>query len=315
MKKIAKLVSVLLLAVLMAGLCGSAWAENTTEYMVRIYAGNRGTLAGGSKVIEKSDYHYNDTVVLPTVTVNDERYYVKGFREAGKDNSTYNTTSFAVKRDIDYVVAYGMKSTAVVYTVNYVSNTGATLFPPQTYYGNVNDKPVVAFRYFEGYQPQAYNLTKTLSKDPGENVFTFVYIPFESESSTVTIPGGNPGAVPGIPMGNGGGNAAPAQPEEIIDLDVPLAAPDEATTGQDSTGQDSTGQGTTVEPSAKPEAPKDTKLSSWIPYVLALGGVALLLAFLAALLKRRKPGEKLTREDLEEALKDAKKEVDESDKK
>ena len=32
MKKIAKLVSVLLLAVLMASLCASAWAEDTTTY-------------------------------------------------------------------------------------------------------------------------------------------------------------------------------------------------------------------------------------------------------------------------------------------
>ena len=41
MKKLAKLVSVLLLVVLMASLCGSAWAENTNTYTVRIYAGNQ----------------------------------------------------------------------------------------------------------------------------------------------------------------------------------------------------------------------------------------------------------------------------------
>ena len=313
MKKIAKLVSILLLTVLIAGLCGSAWAEDSVTYKVRIYAGNKGTLNGGATVVEKDDYLTNDIVTLPTVTVTDDRFYVKGFREAGKDNSTYNTTSFTVKRDIDYVVAYGMKSTAVEYTVNYVNEAGESLLPSQTYYGNDGDKPVVAFRYIEGYQPQAYNLTKTLTTNPADNVFTFTYVPTSPEESTVTVPGGNP-AVPGVPVNNAGGAAAPAapaQPEEIIDLDVPLAAPDETTTGQ----QGSTGQQTTAEPSAAPEAPKDTKLSSWIPYVLGLGGVALLAAFLTALLKRKKPGVELTHEDLESALKDAKKEVDESGKK
>lgn len=319
MKKIAKLVSVLLLAVLMASLCASAWAVDTTTYKVRIYAGNQGTLNGGNTVVEAT-YNYNDPVSLPSVAVKDNRYYVKGFREAGKDNSTYNTTSFTVKRDIDYVVAYGMKSTAVEYTVNYVTEEGETLFPSQTYFGNAGDKPVVAFRYIEGYQPQAYNLTKTLTSNPADNVFTFTYLPIEAEVTTTTIPAGNPAGIPVVnPAGNvpggaganaGNAGAAPAQPEEIIDLDVPLAAPDDA-----STGQGTTGQGTDAKPGKEPEAPKDTKLASWIPYVLGLGGVALLAAFLTALLKRKKPGVELTREDLEGALEDAKKEVDESDKK
>ena len=40
---------------------------------------------------------------------------------------------------------------------------------------------MVAYHYIEGYQPQAYNLTKTLSKNEAENVFTFVYEPVPQE--------------------------------------------------------------------------------------------------------------------------------------
>ena len=151
MKKLAKLVSVLLLVVLMASLCGSAFAADTSVYKIRFYPGNQGTLVGSAE----GNYHYNELAVRPSVNVTDDRFYFKGFREAGMDNSTYLATDFYVKRDMDYVAAYGMKSTAVQYTVNFVSNTGATLYPSQTYYGNVGDRPVVAYRYVEGYQPQA----------------------------------------------------------------------------------------------------------------------------------------------------------------
>lgn len=43
---------------------------------------------------------------------------------------------------------------------------------------------MVAYHYIEGYQPQAYNLTKTLSKNEAENVFTFVYEPVPEDTVT-----------------------------------------------------------------------------------------------------------------------------------
>lgn len=132
----------------------------------------------------------------------DSKYYVKGIRMGGRDDSL-NLAYFQVERDQDYVVAYGIQGDMVQYTVNYVDTDGNELYPPQTYYGNVGDMPVVAYLYVEGYQPQAYNLTRTLQRDASRNVFTFVYSRIEE-----TPPGGGGGA--GEPGGGGvaGGDAA-----------------------------------------------------------------------------------------------------------
>jgi len=48
---------------------------------------------------------------------------------------------------------------------------------------------MVAYHYIEGYQPQAYNLTKTLSKNEAENVFTFVYEPVPEDTVTTETEG------------------------------------------------------------------------------------------------------------------------------
>ena len=37
------------------------------------------------------------------------------------------------------------------YTVNYVDENGNELAPSRTYYGNVGDRPVVAYLYMDGY--------------------------------------------------------------------------------------------------------------------------------------------------------------------
>ena len=116
MRKLAKLVSVLLLVVLLSGLGGTAWAANTTTYKVRFYPGNQGTLSGSAE----GTYNYNAPATFPDVTVKDNRYYFKGFREAGLDNSsTYYQSGLVVKQDMDYVAAYGMMSNAVAYTVSF----------------------------------------------------------------------------------------------------------------------------------------------------------------------------------------------------
>ena len=96
--------------------------------------------------------------------------------------------------DQDYVVAYGIKGATVAYTVNYLDEDGNALAPSETYYGNVGDKPVVAYLYIEGYQPQAYNLGKTLVEDATQNVFSFIYAPITVDRvvnrvvNTVTVP-------------------------------------------------------------------------------------------------------------------------------
>jgi predicted nucleic acid-binding Zn ribbon protein len=163
-------------------LSGLAMGSGYT-YTVRFYSGQQGTF-GGSEVVTYENLNYGDRVTFQqsSVTLKDgSKYYVKGIRESGKDNSTAVATSFVVTGDQDYVVAYGILGSAVAYTVQYQDASGNTLAEPETYYGNVGDKPVIAYLYIEGYQPQAYNLTKTLSEDASENLFTFVYTPVASQ--------------------------------------------------------------------------------------------------------------------------------------
>ena len=134
-----------------------------------------------------SGLHYGTQVVFDVqkgVTIsNDSKYYNKGFRVSGEDNSSSKLAnpSITVTEDQDYVMAYGIQGETVAYTVNYLDGDGNVLFPPATYYGNVGDKPVVAYQYVEGWQPQAYNLGKTLVADASQNVFDFIYTPAEED--------------------------------------------------------------------------------------------------------------------------------------
>lgn len=325
MKKV--LVSILLLALVFSALGVQAFAA--TSYKVRLYGGDPsvGVLNDKAKPSEEAAYQgtaYTDfSADWVDLKDKDDRYYVKGFREAGKDNEKGNRVyvngyveTDGVLHDMDFVVAYGMKGSAVEYTVNYVDGSGKKLADSKTLYANVGDKPVVSSIYIEGYQPQTLALTKTLKADSTQNVFPFVYT--ETTPVTTTVVGGGGGGAAVVPVGGNAGAgaaqpAAPVQPETIIDLDVPLAAPDDATTEPGTEAPEPTAEPEpTVEPTAEPEPPKDTKLASWIPYVLGIGGVALLGAFLAALNRRKKKGEALTHADMEDALKEAKKEVNES---
>lgn len=220
-------------------------------YTIRIYSGQQGTI-NGSDVIEYTGLQYGERFAFNQrlVKLNDDsKYYVKGIRESGKEQ----IASFLVEGDQDYVVSYGLLNDAVAYTIHYVDANGATLAPSETYYGNVGDKPVIAYLYMENYQPQAYNLTKTLTANAAENIFTFVYTPVPA--GTVAPPPAAPGgeeepagggaAAPGG-AGAGGGAAAPddggaAAPDDggapggeednpLVDVDendVPLAEPDD----------------------------------------------------------------------------------------
>ena len=281
MKKIRKYLALLFALVLILSLCASAFADGTT-YTVRIYGGDSevGELKADAVPMQTVADGDSVTFTEDMVEVKDPRYYPKGFREAGHDNNPLITFGAKVKitRDTDFVIAYGMKSTAVKYTVRYRhATTGVDLIGAQTFYGNVGDKPVVAFLYLENYMPQAYNLTKTLSATESENEFIFLYEPIpqvQNNGAAQVVPGANNNANANANAGanaganannNAGANAnanagtneganananananagtnegvnanegantgeaegtAPTVPEEIIDLDVPLAGP------------------------------------------------------------------------------------------
>lgn len=211
MIKIKKVMQSLIAAAALLGMTALpvSAADNYT-YTVTFYAGNQGTFASASGLtvagqgnvsiqntgdrITVSGLQTGDTVsfdiqqgaVRPG---DDSRYYVQGVRPSARDNDTASLapSAFRVTEDADYVVAYGIQGDQVAYTVNYEDEEGNTLAPSQTYYGNVGDKPVVAYLYIENYLPEALALTKTLSADASENVFTFVYQ--DASPEVITEPG------------------------------------------------------------------------------------------------------------------------------
>lgn len=200
--------AMLTMALLLSVFPVTAHAEPYT-YTVTFYAGNHGTfnssqdirvdkVEGSSATVNPPSEGGNRIVVeklmcgdrisfnVPekAVTLNNSKYYVKGIRRSGTE---IENASFPVDKDMDYVVAYGIKGSMVGYTVNYEDESGNTLAPSRTYYGNVGDKPVVAYTYVEGYTPEAYAMTKTLSSNEQENIFTFVY--HEGETQIIETPG------------------------------------------------------------------------------------------------------------------------------
>lgn len=255
-------------------------APKPYTYTVRVFQGNRGTIAGASgadgavvydgagavtfdagQVVDGADQNASVTVGgnKYEVTVTDPKYYAKGIRISGKDSIIPSHS--AIDEDADYVIAYGVLSDRVEYTVRYLDTNGNELAASRTYFGNAGDKPIVAFLNIDGYVPNAYNITKTLVKGE-DNIFTFTYTRratgggggggdttvYDEETVTTTnttpviVPGaggdaagaagGGVTVVPGdggaadAGAGDAGEAAAPAEPEQLVDLDdeeVPLA--------------------------------------------------------------------------------------------
>ena len=259
-KVIKGLLSVLVLTgVLAQGVLAAEPEEPSEEhpytYSVTLSAGKQGTFADGDSIV-REELKYGDYVNFDwrdQLTLKDDKYYAKGIRRSGEDNSnSFITDQVQVTGDEDYVVAYGVLGDMVAYTVQYLDENGNELTPSKTYYGSVGDRPVVAFQYIEGYLPQAYNLTKTLSENEADNVFPFEYAPAsEIRNVTVTVDGGTtvvttPAAGTGTAQQgaaaaggaaadeNAGGNAEgdtvevedEEVPRDLVDLDeeeVPLA--------------------------------------------------------------------------------------------
>lgn len=187
-KKAAAMLSALCIAGSM-GLTALAAPKEETTYTVRFITGEHGTV-GGEEVLVYKELKYDSKLSdLPFNPFNQRivtldqgsKYYYKGIRESGKDNSETlafeEWNDYHVTEDQDFVLAYGVLGNSVAYTVQFQTEDGTDLAPPETYYGNVGDRPVIAFLYIDGYLPQAYNLTGTLQSDAAANVFTFVYTP------------------------------------------------------------------------------------------------------------------------------------------
>lgn len=164
-------------------------------------------VAASEERIAVSGLEYGDRVsVTPDVKTEESMYYVRGIRRAGYDNNDAGAmlASSVVVHDMEYVVAYGVPGEMVHYTVRYEDADGNPLLEERVYRGKVGDTPVAGYLYIPGYEPRAYNLTKTLVEDERENIFTFVYAALPSggagggsvttvtTTETVTVPGQEP---------------------------------------------------------------------------------------------------------------------------
>ena len=187
-------------ALALPALAADTSSDATYSYTVRVFPGDKGTIDGKKdpivKVVEpgyewsSSDFEYGQRAASDT-----DKYYVRGIREAGRDNNTTGdlvnpddlvNPGFTVDRDIDLVVAYGVKGSDVTYKINYLEyGSNKKLMEPQTYHGNIGDKPVVAYLYIDGYVPQYKNVTGTLDADSTKNEWTFYYIDADDASVAV----------------------------------------------------------------------------------------------------------------------------------
>ena len=253
-KRFLALTLFLSILMIMSGVSG-AFATvddgNAYGYTIKVYAGEHGHFTGsdlgeisdgGKTLTIKTDPGDSLTITESTTgfKLDNKTYYVRGFRKAGHDNDELVATFPSVDADASYEVAYGIAGGMVKYTLRYLDKDGNELRDSDEYYGMVGDKPVVSYKYIEGYQPNAYNLKKTLVKDESNNVFEFEYTANPGADGTGTGNGngtnGNNGNANGA-NGNGtngavnadgadltaGGNTGPAEIIDLDDGDTPLA--------------------------------------------------------------------------------------------
>ena len=248
---------------LASGQTALAADDTAYTYTIRLYAGNQGVLTGegitapgeGTRIekitgksgqveqIVVSGVKYGETVYInpnDAAKETDERYYIRGVRRSGRDNSEAVESTKAVGADMDYVIAYGVKGEMISYTVNYQDASGNALLPSDTYHGNIGERQYVSAKYVDGYLPQAYNLVMTLSENETENVFNFRYTPVETAAgpageeetpgtdTTGTGTGTAEGTAPGADAGTAGGADEGAGAEAGVGGDAPVAVPDDA---------------------------------------------------------------------------------------
>lgn len=248
--------------------------EDTYSYTVRIFPGDKGTIDGSKDPIVKevnpgyewsaSDFDYGSQAASDT-----DKYYVTGMREAGKDNNTngaYKGGGFTVDRDIDLVISYGIKGSDVAYTINYVDvNSGDPIHSPKTYYGNIGDKPAVAYLYIDGYVPQYKNITGTLQSDASANEWTFYYVDDEDDSVTIE----SKSAKSGSSSSNGGdittqstGSKTASKSKSSTSTSTSTGSKTSTSTGSGTTTASSTGTGTSAGSNSAASVGEGTLLAS-----------------------------------------------------
>ena len=323
---VSVLTGCLLVGTIPAGAQAAAPAEErdgSYSYTITLSAGDKGLVNGKEKEVVK-DLKQGVTFNLfdnfyDNIELNDDKYYIKGFRLSGRDNQDMLSEGandilspvVTVNGDADYVVAYGIKGDQVSYVVQYQDEDGNELLPSQTFYGNIGDKPIVAYRYIDGWIPQTLALTKTLSATASENVFTFVYVQGDpsdivnnvTETTTVdgtrvvtvTVPGQTAGGAAGGGAGGGAAGAddaaAGGETETIEEDQTPQGTQDIVDLDEEETPQGTMD----IEDVEEEETAKGLPLA----FSVGIGAVAavVLICLVVWLLKGRKSGDNGTTEE------------------
>ena len=309
MKSMLKLIKVVLPLLMIACFAPVLKAEDD-YYVITISGGLHGTASN-----EEIHWPKNETKAFPlgdyydSVTVNANeanKYDKKGFHKSGIEGVI--TGAEVITKDTIYVMSYKVPGDRVEYYAEYYLD--GQLVETDTYFGSVGDKPVVSYKYFEGYEPNTYNITGTLKPNSADNRFQFYYLPVGAgggEGGTiiryvdeggvityVTVPGGGgAGAGGGAVAPAGGGGAAPAGggagPAVVPDDQTPAAGPadiidiDEPDTPAGNFSPAPTATATTI---PEPGTPGGGLSNAWKIALATGGGIGLLLLLL--LLLRRK---------------------------
>ena len=193
MRKIAKIAPILTLIAMM--IMGTL-SVSAYSYEISLSSGN-GEFSGGTirtklpavntvivdqanNTITVGDRVYTLTVMPDGKAPAESKYFMAGVKLAGDDNSGANTSEIKLDgmykdKDLEFVVAYGMKGSMVSYTIHYVGTDGTEIRDADTFYGVAGDNVVVSYKYVDGYIPQALTGVATLSSNAADNDFTFVY--------------------------------------------------------------------------------------------------------------------------------------------
>ena len=214
-------------------------SKESYNYTVTVYAGQQGhfenpsigKLSDGNKTLKITAKLGDEITINESTTglkLDNGDYYIRGFRYTGHDNDEQMEKAFisSVDQDIAYEAAYGLKGGMVKYTVHYLDENNNDLIKSEEFYGMVGDNPVVSFRYVEGYQPNAYNLTKKLTANEAENVFPFTYSKVSAAAADQGGAAAGGAAGPGAAGAPAGAANAPAAPQYLVNLDdnqAPLA--------------------------------------------------------------------------------------------
>ena len=279
-------------------------AERT--YKARFYASNADIGAINGASVQISDK--NGFVTSPGIRLLNDKYYVKGFKESGKDPDSFFPAggTIPISEDRDYVAVFGVRGEEVKYKVRYVLyGTNTQLADEAEFNAQKGDRPISSYIYIDGYEPYR-RTTKTIIGDEAEDILYCYYTRIPAPTTTTTV-------VPGAPAPAGAAAAAanaannPANPnannqqqqgannptenanlptqqyaqtEDILDLDVPLAEFGGAT-------------GSPAVPNAPKVIEPNThgRLPSWalvLSAVVLLGLIAMLYWYLLFYRKKKK---------------------------